>query len=561
MVKKVIDEKKILAYALEDGLKHDSAKVQAVLGKLFLEGLEKSQIKDIMPSLQKVVNEVNSMSKDARQEKFSELKGEVKERVHAQRVGLPPLINATEGKVVMRMAPSASGPLHIGHAYPLSLNSEYCKEYKGKLIIRIEDTNPENIDPIAYKQIPEDAQWLTNNGVWKVFIQSDRLSVYYKYAEKVLKQGNAYVCTCSQKEFKKTSDSKKECLCRGLSPKENLERWKKMFTAKEGWAVVRIKTDMKHKNPAMRDFPAFRINKTPHPRTKKKYQVWPLMNFAVAIDDLDMGVTHTLRAKDHFDNAKRQEYIFCYLEKKAPEHLFVGRINFEGMPLSTSEAAEKVRKRKYSGWDDIRLPFLLPLKKKGYHAEALRKFYVLMGVGLNDKTVKKQDYFQLINSHNRDLINDSSNRYFFIDKPVRINVKEAPNINADVRLHPSFPKRGKRKFKTSEKFYISKNDAVFKEGKMYRLMDCLNFVKKGKKLVFHSKEYKQFKAHGEKIMHWLPVDEKQVMKMKMRMDDNKVLNGLAEKSVNALKKDTSVQFERFGFCIKRDKDEFWFTHK
>lgn len=561
MGKKIIDEKKILAYALEDGLKHDSAKVQAVLGKLFLEGLEKSQIRDVMPSLQKVVKKVNSMSKDQRQEKFSELKGEVKERVHEQRVGLTPLMNVTKGKVVMRMAPSASGPLHIGHAYPLSLNSEYCKEYKGKLIIRIEDTNPENIDPIAYKQIPEDAQWLTDNGIWKVFIQSDRMEIYYKYAEKILKHGNAYVCTCSQDDFKKLKDKMQECLCRGLFPKENLERWKRMFKSKEGWAVVRIKTDMKHKNPAMRDFPAFRINKTEHPRTKKKYSVWPLMNFAVAIDDLDMGLTHVLRGKDHFDNAKRQEYLFRYLKKTPPETIFVGMINFEGMSLSTSETGRKIKAKKYGGWDDIRLPFLQALNKKGYQAEALRKFYVSMGVGLNDKTVKKDDFFQLINSYNRDLINNPSNRYFFIDKPVKIKIDEAPAVNAEVGLHPSFPKRGKRKFKTAGQFYVSKSDLPFKEGKLYRLMDCLNFVRKGKKLVFHSKEYKSFKERGEKIMHWLPIDDKQVVKLNVRMDDNKVLRGLAEKGVNALKIDTLVQFERFGFCIKREKDEFWFTHK
>ncbi|MFC1685993.1 glutamate--tRNA ligase [Nanoarchaeota archaeon] len=556
-----IGEKKILAYALEDGLKHDEAKVQAVLGKLFLEGLEKSQIRDVMPTLQKVVKKVNGMSKDKRQKEFDNLKGEVKERKHEQRDGLPELKNGKVGKVVMRVAPSASGPLHIGHAYPFSLNSEFCKMYKGKLIVRVEDTNPENIDVKAYDLIKEDMDWLTGGNVSSFVIQSDRMEKYYKYAERLLKEGDAYVCTCSQVDFKKFSDGKKECMCRSLSAKENIDRWKRMFKEKDGWGVMRIKTDMQHKNPAMRDFPAFRINHTPHPRTKKKYTVWPLMNFAVAIDDLVMGVTHTLRGKDHFDNATRQGYIFKYFEHKSPEHLFVGRVNFEGMPLSTSETAKKIKAGNYSGWSDIRLPFLQAMKKKGYRAEALRKFYVSMGVGLNDKSVKREDYFQLINSYNKEIINEEANRYFFIGDPVMVRVEEAPELNVGLKLHPSFPKRGKRNFKTSKVFYLSKSDVNFKENKMYRLMDCLNFVKKGKKLVFHSKEYTQFKEKGESIMHWLPMDAKQLVSVKVLMDNGKWMSGLAEKGVSKLKIGTAIQFERFGFCVKTGKNEFWFTHK
>ncbi len=561
MVKKIAEDK-ILAYALEDGLKHDEAKLQAVLGKLFLEGLEKSQIKSVMPTLQKVIKKVNKMSRTDREVEFNKLKDKVKERKHEQREGLPDLKGGKRGKVVMRMAPSASGPLHIGHAYPLSLNSEFCKKYKGKLIIRIEDTNPENIDPAAYDLIPEDAKWLTDNNVHKFYVQSGRMLLYYKYAEKLLKANHAYICGCSQKDFKKKyADKMKDCPCRGFSSVENLARWKKMFTAAEGWAVMRIKTDMKHKNPAMRDFPAFRINHTSHPLVKKKFKVWPLMNFAVAVDDVDMGVTHTLRGKDHFDNAKRQEYIFRYLGKKPAEHLFVGRVNFEGLALSTSDAAKQVKAKKYSGWDDIRLPFLGAMRKKGYRASALRKFYVNMGVGLNDKTVKKEDFFQLINSYNKEIVNEEANRYFFVADPVKIKVEKAPALMPEVGLHPSIPKRGVRKFKSGGEFYVAKTGSGFEEGKLYRLMDCLNFMQKDKKLVFHSKEHQQFKDVGGKIMHWLPADAKQVVKIKVLMDDGKYVNGFAEKAVSGLKEGTAVQFERFGFCVKRGKNEFWFTHK
>ena len=98
---------------------------------------------------------------------------------------------------------------------------------------------------------------------------------------------------------------------------------------KQGEAVARVKTDITHKNPAMRDFPIARINESEHPRQGKKYRVWPLMNLSVFADDVESGMTHTLRGKDHADNAKRQEYMYNYLEKPIPFTLFQGRINAE----------------------------------------------------------------------------------------------------------------------------------------------------------------------------------------------------------------------------------------
>ena len=123
----------------------------------------------------------------------------------------------------------------------------------------------------------------------------------------------------------------------------------------------------------MRDFPLFRINEAEHPRKGKDYRVWPLMNFAVAIDDLTLGITHSIRAKEHADNEKRQRSIFQALKKEAPEALFVGRINFEGFPVSCSKTAAKIEEGIYTGWDDIRIPFIPALKRKGYQPEAFIK--------------------------------------------------------------------------------------------------------------------------------------------------------------------------------------------
>src|SRR6185295_11231693 len=103
--------------------------------------------------------------------------------------------------------------------------------------------------------------------------------------EKLIKMNKAYVCICDIEEKKKLTDAKKTCPCWSLSANDTLERWKKMFTTyKEEQAVLRIKTQHDHKNPALRDWPAFRIvDKSEHPLNQKA-KVWPLLNFASAID-------------------------------------------------------------------------------------------------------------------------------------------------------------------------------------------------------------------------------------------------------------------------------------
>ena len=143
----------------------------------------------------------------------------------------------------------------------------------------------------------------------------------------------------------------------------------------------------------MRDFPLMRINENPHPKTGTKHKVWPLMNLAVFVDDIEMGVTHALRAKDHMDNAKRQEYLYNYLKKPIPETIFIGRINFTDLKISCSKTKALIEENKYEDWSDIRLPFLLALKRRGYQPEAFIKYTLDVGATQNDKTVNPMYFF------------------------------------------------------------------------------------------------------------------------------------------------------------------------
>jgi len=167
-------------------------------------------------------------------------------------------------------------------------------------------------------------------------------------------------------------------------------------------------------------------------------------------------------------------------------------------------------------------------------------------------------------AHNRRRLDSKCNRYFFVENPKEIKVENAPEQNVELKLHPEFKERGLRKFKTKNNFYVAEKDFnTFKDGKLIRLMDCLNFKKSKNKFVFDSKDYEKYKNHGDKIIHWLPV-QKGLVKVEVLMPDKKIAKGLAEPLVKSLKVGDIVQFARFGFC-KLDKKEknklmFWFTH-
>lgn len=396
-------KKKARAYALKNAVAYKGkAKMASVISALFNEGLDKSEVSKYSKDISKIVEGVNKLSFDEQKKEFDDIEDLVSER--ETREGLPDLPGAKKGKVIMRFAPSASGPMHVGHALTSSISFLLVREYEGKFHVRVEDTNPENIYPKSYDMIKEESEWLYE-GDFEFSIQSDNVEKYYEYAKKLIDKKAAYVCSCSSEEFKKLKDSKTACPCRGLGVKENISGWEKMLDKKgykSGEAVLRFKSDIKDKNPAMRDFPLARINTEEHPRQKNNYRVWPLMNLAVTVDDIESGMTHVIRAKDHRDNAERQKKIYKVLGKEFPWTAFLGRIKFKDMDLSTTKMKQDIESGKYSGWDDESLPTLVSLKKRGYNPIAFWKFAEKIGFSESDKVLDKKEFFELLDSFNRE---------------------------------------------------------------------------------------------------------------------------------------------------------------
>jgi len=559
-------EKIIRKYALQNAVLYDGkATANAVLGKVLKEKPElKKDIEKLRKTIELVVKEVNALSKENQIKELEKTAPELLEKKHEEKKGLKELPDAKKGKVIMRFEPSPSGPLHVGHAYVGCLISEYCNIYNGKYILRIGDTNPENIYGKAYEMIREDGDWLFGN-VSEFYVQSDRMERYYETAEQLIRDGHMYVCSCSQEDFKDLKDNMQECPCRNLPAEKHLLRWEKMLTMyKEGEAVVRFKTDIKHKNPAMRDFGCLRICETEHSRQGRKYRVWPLMIFSVAVDDYDYKMTHIIRAKDHMDNAKKEEFIFDALKFKHPVTIFVGRINFEGFEVSCTKTREKIEQGIYTGWDDIRIPFIPALRRRGYQPDAFRKYAVDVGVTQTDKSVTMDEFFKAVNFFNKEIIDPKSYRYFFVANPELININNAPEQAVELDLHPD-NKKGGRKFKTKQEFYIAAADAALLKGnELTRLMDCLNFMKKGSKYEFISTDYEKFKEKGKHIIHWLPKSD-DLVDVEVLMPDNTTVKGLGEKTLSKLKIGGICQLERFGFCrlddIEDGKLKFWFAHR
>jgi len=543
---------------------------KVVLGAVLREAPElKTKVPEVLKEIQAVIKEISKLSPEQIHKELQKNAPELLEVKKEEKIEGPlrPLNNAEVGKVVVRIAPSPSGPLHIGHAYGSSLNYEYSKMYKGQFVLRIEDTNADNIYPPAYEMIVEDANWLSDNGVSKVIIQSERLEIYYKYAEELLTKGNAYACTCEAEAWRNMKNEGIACPCRSLAPKDNLARYKKMFNDyHEGEIVLRLKTDIKDKNPAMRDFPIMRIVENPHPKTGKKYRVWPLMIFSVAIDDHENGLTHVLNGKDHADNEIKEKKIMSLFGWTPPEYKHWGMINFEGFELSTTKTKQAIAEGKYKGWDDIRIPFLRALKRRGYQPGAFRKFAIEVGLTPNDKTVKIEEFWKSINSFNRDIVEPNANRYFFIGEPHKVKIMGAPEKTAHLDLHPNYLERGKREIHAKGEIYLEEKDLHrLEEGKLHRLMDYCNFeVHKGK-YKFVSEDYESYKnaANRGAIIHWLPVEEN--LKAEVLMEDGSTLSGFGEMGMSKLKVNDLVQLERNFYARLDDKSKdtlkFWYLHK
>lgn len=537
-----------MKHVVLNAIKYGKVSEKAVIGKIIAENPElRRRIKEVIELIRECINEFERMSDDEKAKLIEKYKEKRKTEKKRHEYTLPPLETAEKGKVIMRFAPNPNGPPTLGSARGIIVNGEYARIYNGKFIIRFDDTDPRIKRPMieAYDWYLEDIEWLGYKPD-KIIYASKRIPVYYDYLERLIEMGKAYACFCSREEFKKYRDAGEECPHRNLDPEKSLEVWYKMLDGdyNEGEVVIRIKTDMKHKDPAIRDWVAFRIIYEDHPLVGDAYHVYPTLDFESAIEDHLCGVTHIIRGKDLMDSERRQKYIYEYFGWKYPYTKHWGRVNiFEFGKLSTSALKKEIESGKYDGWDDPRLPTIRAFRRRGFDPESIRRFFLSLGVGENDVSISLKNLY----AENRKLVDPKANRYFFVWDPVEIEIEGLPHeVEVELPLNPS--KNLKRKIRGEANVYITKDDFEKFKGSIIRLKDFCNILldKRAKFVGFEIGDIKK-----GKIIHWVPRSEARPCKV----IGEKIWSGFVEQNVlNDIKK--VVQFERFAFCkIEENYDE------
>ena len=540
----------IFKHALINAYLHNGkADVNAIIKKVIAENPSlRKRIKEVIDLTKKIVKEVNKLSLEEQKMKIEELGIKIEKKVEERK--LPELPNAIKGKVVTAFPPEPSKYPHLGHAKAALLNYEYAKMYNGKFILRFEDSNPKKVEKIYYKAFEDGLRWLGIKWYKKDYI-SDFLPEMYSAAEFLIKKGLAYVCLCKKKEIKELRALMKECKHRNQSVSENLLLWKKMFKEfKEGKANLRLKIDMKHKNALMRDPVIMRIVDEKHPRTGKKYRVWPTYDFGVSLMDAWEKITHRLRSKEFEIRKELHEYIQKIFGLKSPTIIEFGRLNLKGVPTSGRTIRKLIKEGKLKGWDDPRLTTLIALKKRGFVPQAIKEFILSTGISKADAILE----WEKLEAINRKYLDPISNRYFAVLNPVKISIDGLSIKSITSKVHPE--KRNKRRISVDLKnIYIEKEDYKKYKGRKVSLIDlCTVLLRKRAKFLTREIKYDLPK------IQWVS----KYVKGKIIMSDGKEKEILIEPSIKKEKEGNPIQLVRIGFCkVHKLKREIilYFTHK
>lgn len=298
-------------------------------------------------------------------------------KTDAQDKGKPEvdLPEAEIGKVRLRFAPEPSGYLHIGHAKAALLNKYFAERYQGEVIVRFDDTNPAKESNEFVDNLVKDIGTL---GIKyeKVTYTSDYFPELMKMAEKLMREGKAYVDDTPRELMQKERMDGIDSKCRNRSVDENLKLWEEMIEGSERGlqCCVRGKFNMQDPNKAMRDPVYYRCNPMSHHRIGDKYKIYPTYDFACPFVDSLEGITHALRSSEYHD---RNAQYFKVLEDMGMRQVQLyefSRLNLVFTLLSKRKLLWFVQTGLVDGWDDPRFPTVRGIVRRGLKIEALIQF-------------------------------------------------------------------------------------------------------------------------------------------------------------------------------------------
>jgi glutamyl-tRNA synthetase len=552
---------------LFNGKANEKAVVGKVIAALKKDGVTPAQI---IPVVSKIVTQVNTMSVDDQRAELTVLAPELLQREKKEKdFSLPSLPFAEKGTVVTRFPPEPNGYLHIGHAKAAIIDSEYARLYEGKFILRFDDTNPENAVREFYNAQKEDLRWLGIDWDYE-YHTSDHLQTHYKLAEQLIHQKDAYICQCSPEIIREGRFHGTSCACREqFTGSAGLNLWKQMQDSRETTCILRLRGEMNSENTAMRDPTLFRVIDTTHPLTGDMYHVWPTYDFAGAVEDSISGVTHPFRTKEYELRDEVYFRILKLLNLRAPHLMEFSRLSIEGMPVSKRKIKPLIEQGLVSGFDDVRLPTLRGLKRRGIVPEAIKQFVLQQGFSKVESVID----FSLVESVNRKYLDPLVKRYYFVPNPVQLMVKNAPEKTVIIPLHPD-ANLGNRTLHITSRFFIPRQDVqnmnvgdVFRLKGLYnvritKINDAIQGEYSGEDLIAQTAKIQWTTDEYFPLTIFVPG---LIFKGEnFNPDSLHTLQGNAEKTITDLPSGEIVQFERVGFVrLEKQKTGLvgFFAHK
>ncbi|MFC6733106.1 glutamate--tRNA ligase [Haladaptatus sp. DYSN1] len=561
-------EKEAEKHALINAVKHESdADVGAIMGPLMGENPEfRPHGGDIPGIIGPIVAKVNAASTEEKRERLGELDPEWLADLDAEdeaddRV-LPDLPNAEDyDEIRMRVAPNPNGPWHLGHARMPAVIGTYKDLYDGWFVCRFDDTDPETKRPDmdAYDAILEDIEYLGFKPD-DVMRASDRVPIYYDHARELIEMGGAYTCSCSGETFSELKNSGKPCPHREKDAETTMAEFEKMVAGEysAGDMVLRVKTDIEHKNPALRDFVAFRMVDTPHPREEAAdYRCWPMLDFQSGIDDQLTGVTHIIRGIDLQDSAKRQQFVYDYFGWEYPEVIHWGHVQIDAydVKVSTSTIKKLIDDGELDGWDDPRAPTLKSVRRRGIRGEAITDAMIQLGTSTSNVDLAMSSIY----ANNRAIVDDEAARYFFVRDGQELPVVGAPEAGHPP-VHPDHEDRGKRDIPVSGGVLLEADD-VPPNGERIWLKGLGLFQHTRDALEYLGNDLSAVREEGVDVVHWVGADENVPVTMRTMEGD---VTGHAEPDFAETAVDDVIQFERIGFVRvddhAGDESVVYYTH-
>ncbi len=369
-----------------------------------------------------------------------------------------------DGRVHTRFPPEPNGYLHIGHAKSICLNFGIGRQYGGETNLRFDDTNPEKEDTEYVNSIKEDIRWLGADWEDREFYASDYFEQLYAWAQHLIREGKAYVCSLNLEQIREYRGTVKEpgrpSPDRDRPAEESLKLLEGMRRGDfdEGAYTVRAKIDMAHSNMKMRDPLIYRIRKVHHHRTGDAWKIYPMYDFAHGQSDAIEGITHSICTLEFEVNRPLYEWFTENLPvPHKPRQIEFARLNLTYTVMSKRKLLQLVTEGHVSGWDDPRMPTISGLRRLGYTSESIRRFCDRIGVAKRDSTVD----LDLLKWSLRNELNQTATRYMGVLRPLKVvltNYPEGQVEDIECVNNPEDEGAGTRMVPFSRELYIEADD-------------------------------------------------------------------------------------------------------